>query len=58
MFGYVPQEIYLSDGSILENITFGEQPKILIMKIYKSIKFAQLEKFVNSQNDEFKVGDR
>ena len=61
MFGYVPQEIYLSDGSILENITFGEQTKdINYENLYKSIKFAQLEKFVNSQNEKLnsKVGDR
>ena len=61
LFGYVPQEIYLSDGSILENITFGEQTKdINYENLYKSIKFAQLEKFVNSQNEKLnsKVGDR
>ena len=45
--GYVPQSTYLIDGSIKNNIAFGENDEIIKKEnIYNSIKNAGLEKFV------------
>tara|TARA_B100001559_G_C16494326_1_gene619961 strand:+ start:185 stop:1909 length:1725 start_codon:yes stop_codon:yes gene_type:complete len=59
--GYVPQDIYLADCSIAENIAFGEEEsKIDIGRIKKSLKLSQLNEFINSSDDDIfsKVGDR
>ena len=59
--GYVPQDIYLADCSIAENIAFGEEEsKIDIGRIKKSLKLSQLNEFINSNDDDIfsKVGDR
>ena len=46
---YVPQEIYLLDMSIVENIALGVDRKFINYDlIYKSLKISQLEKFVES----------
>lgn len=46
--GYVSQDIYLSDASILENIAFGlEKPFIDINKINNVLKLANLEDFIS-----------
>ena len=46
---YVPQEIYLLDMSIAENIALGINKKFINYDlIYKSLKIAQLDKFVES----------
>lgn len=47
--GYVPQDIFLMDGSILDNITFGvSSEKINMQKVWQAVKLAQLESFVAS----------
>ena len=59
--GYVPQDIYLADCSIAENIAFGEdESKIDIERIKKTLKLSQLNEFINSNDDDIfsKVGDR
>lgn len=46
---YVPQEIYLLDMSIVENIALGVDKKFINYDlIYKSLKISQLENFVES----------
>jgi len=46
---YVPQEIYLHDMSIIENIALGVDKKFINYElIYKSLKISQIEKFINS----------
>tara|TARA_B100000035_G_scaffold315016_1_gene333485 strand:+ start:1739 stop:3484 length:1746 start_codon:yes stop_codon:yes gene_type:complete len=59
--GYVPQDIYLLDDTIKSNIAFGELPENFNEENFKdAIKFAQLEKFINTLPDKDKtiVGDR
>ncbi len=48
---YVPQSIYLSDESIIKNITFGENKKIDTKKIDRILKIVDLYDFVNSLPD-------
>ena len=57
---YVPQNIYLSDESILENITFGENKKIDTKKIDRILKIVDLYDFVNSLPDKYNtnVGEK
>jgi ABC-type bacteriocin/lantibiotic exporter with double-glycine peptidase domain len=46
--GYVPQDVYLNDDTIANNIAFGlNENQIDIKKINVSLKSAQLEDFVN-----------
>ena len=61
VIGYVPQSIFLSEGSIAENVAFGlPQNKICTESVQKALKLANLDKFV--ENLEFgletKVGER
>ena len=59
--GYVPQSVFLSDASIVENIAFGvSKDKIDSERILESIKKAELEEFIDSLPDglETFVGDR
>ncbi|MCV3454252.1 ABC transporter ATP-binding protein [Campylobacter sp. FU_520] len=55
--GYIPQQIYLFNDSIAKNISFGEEVDEALL--YKVIKQANLESFVNSLEDgvHTKVGD-
>ena len=47
---HVPQSVYLLDGTIMENIAFGEEKKdIDIQKVKKSIEVACLTDFINSK---------
>ena len=47
--GFVPQSIFLSEGSIAENVAFGLSPKdIDIEKVKKAIKLAHLDSLINS----------
>ncbi|MCT4581227.1 MAG: ABC transporter ATP-binding protein/permease [Flavobacteriales bacterium] len=58
--GYVQQSIFLTDGSIKENIAFGIPENLIdIDKIYRCIKDANLEELINSLPNgiETKVGE-
>lgn len=47
--GYVPQEIYLKDASIVENIAFGiPLERVDLLKLGEVIKFAALDEFVSA----------
>lgn len=47
LIGYVPQNLFLIDGTIKENIAFGlKDHEISISQIYKSIKSAHLDAWV------------
>jgi ABC-type multidrug transport system fused ATPase/permease subunit len=47
--GYVPQDVYMLDESIANNIAFGEnEKKISIEKIKNSLIFSEMEDFVNN----------
>lgn len=59
--GFVPQNIFLSEGSIAENIAFGLNHKdIDFDKVNQAIKLAHLEPLINSlpKGLETKVGER
>ena len=59
--GYVPQNIFLIDDSIKNNIAFGiEGDKIDELKLNKAIEESQLKSFINSLEIGFetKVGER
>lgn len=59
--GYVPQEIYLSDKSLLENIGMGYRKSDVELKyVEQAIENAQLKQFVREQADglETLAGDR
>ncbi len=54
--GYVPQSIFLFDGTIEENISFGsEDENIDHLKILNSIKLSQLDNFVKEQKNGLKT---
>ena len=59
--GYVSQNVYLSDNSIMENIAFGIEPdNISIERINHVIQEAQLSELINSlpQGYRTRVGER
>jgi ABC-type multidrug transport system fused ATPase/permease subunit len=60
--GYVPQQIYLSDDSVLANIAFGVAPKdINYEAVEKAAKVANLHNYVmNNLPDKYKtrIGER
>ena len=59
--GYVPQEIFLIDSSIKENIAFGETvSKIDLEKLNKAIKLSNLENYISNLKEgiETMVGER
>ena len=60
--GYVPQNIYLSDDTIMANIAFGVEPNDVDLKnIEKSSKIANLHNFVIdelSEKYQTKIGER
>ncbi len=54
--GYVPQSIFLFDGTIEENVSFGsDTANIDQVKLLSAIKLSQLDKFVKEQNDGLKT---
>lgn len=58
---HVPQNIFLKEGNISENIAFGEDYQDLNFDLLKKAsKIAQVDSFVNQTNDGFKtlVGER
>ncbi len=60
--GYVPQQIYLADGSVSSNIAFGTEPKYIDQgAVEHAAKIANLHEFVTnelSQQYQTKVGER
>jgi ABC-type multidrug transport system fused ATPase/permease subunit len=60
--GYVPQEIYLLDASVAENIAFGVPPgKIDRGRVEKAARLAQLDTFISAelpQGYDTPVGER
>jgi ABC-type bacteriocin/lantibiotic exporter with double-glycine peptidase domain len=54
--GYVPQSIFLFDGTIEENVSFGSDTEnIDQVKLLNAIKLSQLDKFINEQKDGLKT---
>lgn len=61
LLGYIPQDTYLFDESVEDNITFfSEKEKKDLKKIEESIKISQLDKeILSAQSDEnFTIGER
>lgn len=59
--GFVPQSIFLSEGTIAENIAFGiKKEEINLEQVQKAVQLAHLEELVNSLPDGLntKVGER
>ena len=60
--GYVPQQIFLTDQTIAENIAFGLSLKELDMKkVKKASKMAKIDEFITKELSEgyfTKVGER
>jgi len=60
--GYVPQQIFLTDGTIAENIAFGVEPaKINITAVQHAAKIASMHDFIETKLPDgysTKVGER
>jgi ABC-type bacteriocin/lantibiotic exporter with double-glycine peptidase domain len=59
--GYVPQDIFLLDGSLRDNIAFGIFPDLIDeLKILNAVEKAQLTEFITSLSDglDTRVGER
>lgn len=53
IIGYVPQNIYLVDATVRENVAFGIAPeKIDDQRVWKAIEMAQLKKFIEEQPEQ------
>ncbi|MDR2590995.1 MAG: ABC transporter ATP-binding protein/permease [Oscillospiraceae bacterium] len=60
-FGYIPQQIYLLDETILKNVAFGiDENMIEEIKVWKALEQAQIADFVRTLPDglETIIGDR
>lgn len=52
--GYIPQNIYLTDGSIKDNIAFGlHEDEVDIIRLDKAMKGAEIYDFVYSLSDNY-----
>ena len=52
VFGYVPQNVYLNEGSIKENIAFGvDESRIDENKVIKLLKFVNLYDYIYNLKD-------
>ena len=61
LIGYIPQEIYLLDGTVRSNVAFGVRDKeIDDNAVWEALKLAQLDHFVLSQPDKLdtEIGER
>tara|TARA_Y100001970_G_C14250609_1_gene871548 strand:+ start:3584 stop:5380 length:1797 start_codon:yes stop_codon:yes gene_type:complete len=59
--GFVAQSIFLSEGSIAENVAFGiPQDQINFDQVYRALKLAHLDELIDSYQDGIhtKVGER
>ena len=58
--GYVPQDVFISDQTILENVALGTEPgKIDRKRVEEAVRKASLSEFVNSLPDglDTRIGD-
>jgi ATP-binding cassette, subfamily B, bacterial PglK len=61
LIGYVPQSVFLTDDTVINNIAFGEKREdINMQKVNKAIKYAQLQDLVSGleQGLETNLGER
>lgn len=61
LIGYIPQQIYLTDDSIMNNVAFGvDEKQIDDNKVWQALKKAKLDDFVASlpKGIETEVGER
>lgn len=61
VIGYVPQTVYLVDGSVRENVAFGvDNNEIDDKRVWQALKQAQIDNFVNDLENglETVVGER
>jgi ABC-type multidrug transport system fused ATPase/permease subunit len=61
MFGYVPQSIFIVDGTVAENIAFGEAPENVDLDwLHRVVALCHLEDFVDAQAEGLNapVGER
>jgi len=61
LIAHVPQSIFLSDGTIMENIAFGiKKEDIDLNRVKKVAKYAQIDSFIESHQDGYEamVGER
>ena len=61
LVGFVPQSIFLSEGTVAENVAFGlPKSKINSKKVVKALKLAHLEETVNKlpKGIDTKIGER
>jgi ATP-binding cassette, subfamily B, bacterial PglK len=58
--GYVPQEIFLFEGSIKKNIALSDDENISDEQVLKCLKLAQIDKFFLSKKDQLNtiIGER
>lgn len=57
IIGYVPQNVYLLDNSISNNIAFGEQTGMINKeRVNKVAKYSKIDEFVHSLSDKFDAG--
>ena len=55
--GYVPQNVYLLDNSISNNIAFGEQTDIINKeRVNKVAKYSKIDEFVHGLSEKFDTG--
>ena len=54
--GYIPQDIYLNDTTIAENIAFGiDKDKINLKQLNRVIELAQLKIFIDNLQNKIKT---
>ena len=57
IIGYVPQNVYLLDNSISNNIAFGEQTGMINKeRVNKVAKYSKIDEFVHGLSDKFDTG--
>ncbi|AZL67603.1 ABC transporter ATP-binding protein [Pseudomonas oryziphila] len=59
--GYVPQSIFLTEGTITENVAFGVEPEFIdAQKVKRAIQLAHLDEWVDALPDayETRIGER
>lgn len=59
--GYVPQSIFLTEGTITENVAFGIEPEFIdAQKVKRAIQLAHLDEWVDALPDtyETRIGER